>query len=67
MLFLECQCNDLSFVLDSGDDKNNQISHADNFDQSTLPLVKVQQMTHGFIQYFEKELDQVQSSLKEAL
>lgn len=27
----------------------------------------VQQVTHGFVNLFEKELDQVQSSLKEAL
>lgn len=27
----------------------------------------VQQMTHGFVALFEKELDQVQYSLKEAL
>lgn len=27
----------------------------------------VQQMTHGFVTLFEKELDQVQYSLKEAL
>lgn len=67
MLFPECQFNYSYFVLGRSDDKNNKISHADNFDQSTLPVATVQQMTHGFVHYFEKELDQVQSSLKEAL
>lgn len=38
-----------------------------DINQSAVVKRTVQQMTHGFVTLFEKELDQVQYSLKEAL
>lgn len=53
----------------SGGVKNdeNQMPTINRPDQSALIQTAVQQMTHGFVSLFERELDQVQTSLKEAL
>lgn len=48
-------------------DAENQPSNMNSINQSTVNNRTVQQMTHGFVNLFEKELDQVQYSLKEAL
>lgn len=45
----------------------NQPSDVKDAPQSVVIDKTVQQMTHGFVALFEKELDQVQYSLKEAL
>lgn len=49
----------------SGDE--NQPSNMKDTNQTAVMDKTVQQMTHGFVTLFEKELDQVQYSLKEAL
>lgn len=48
-------------------DDENQSTNVKNINHGTLNGKAVQQMTHGFVALFEKELDQVQYSLKEAL
>lgn len=45
----------------------NQPANAKSLHQSAVIDETVQKMTHGFVTLFEKELDQVQYSLKEAL
>lgn len=45
----------------------NQPSNMIDGKQGAVNDKTVQQMTHGFVTLFEKELDQVQYSLKEAL
>lgn len=45
----------------------NQPLNVNDVNQTTVTDKTVQQMTHGFVALFEKELDQVQYSLKEAL
>lgn len=49
----------------SGDE--NQPSNMKDTNRTAVMDKTVQQMTHGFVTLFEKELDQVQYSLKEAL
>lgn len=53
----------------SGEVKNdeNQMPTTNRPEQAVLIQTAVQQMTHGFVNLFERELDQVQNSLKEAL
>lgn len=49
------------------DDENQPTKEAKDINQTAIVNRTVQQMTHGFVTLFEKELDQVQYSLKEAL
>ncbi|XP_055324135.1 uncharacterized protein LOC129578899 [Sitodiplosis mosellana] len=53
--------------MDVANGDENQPSNATDVQQSAVIDKTVQQMTHGFVALFEKELDQVQYSLKEAL
>lgn len=48
-------------------DENQPSDDMKDTNQTAVMDKTVQQMTHGFVALFEKELDQVQYSLKEAL
>lgn len=50
-----------------GNGDENQLSNVKDANRTAISNRTVQQMTHGFVALFEKELDQVQYSLKEAL
>ncbi|XP_031633470.1 uncharacterized protein LOC116347140 [Contarinia nasturtii] len=51
----------------AGGDENQPTNKKDVANQIAVNDKTVQQMTHGFVALFEKELDQVQYSLREAL
>lgn len=64
----ELRVNIFSFPFYStSNDEENQPSNPNNANQTAVMDKTVQQMTQGFVTLFEKELDQVQYSLKEAL
>lgn len=51
----------------TSNDDENKPSNVKDVAQGAVIDKTVQQMTHGFVALFEKELDLVQYSLKEAL
>lgn len=54
-------------IISTPNDDENKPRNTKNVPQGAVIDETVQQMTHGFVALFEKELDQVQYSLKEAL